>query len=224
MGIGGLKAGMAGTTARITGLLFILATGMGITTAILLGPLLEGPSYLVDMAANSALVRVATLFDFIMAGAVIAIAAALFPVLKRVSETVAVAYLSVRLVEGVVLALAGLSWILLAGLGSGGDSEAIGRLLLGGSDLAFTLGAEIAFGVSAVILNIAFYRARLVPVVISVWGAVGGALLLTLGALKILGMPVASIEVAFTAPIALNEMVLAIWLLVRGFGGAGKTA
>jgi len=84
------------------------------------------------------------------------------------------------------------------------------------STSVFTLGAEIVFGISAVILNYILLRAGLVPKVISIWGLIGGMLLLLLGAMKVLGIDVAAVEIAFTVPIALNEMVLAVWLIFKG--------
>lgn len=85
------------------------------------------------------------------------------------------------------------------------------------STSAFTLGAEIVFGVTALLLNVILWRTKLVPGLISLWGLIGGTLLLALGIMKTLGISVDVIEIAFTAPIALNEMVLAIWLIIKGF-------
>lgn len=81
----------------------------------------------------------------------------------------------------------------------------------------FTLGASIVFGFTAIILNDTLFRYKLVPAFISLWGFIGGLLILTLGVMKILDIDVSSIEIAFTAPIALNEMALAVWLIVKGF-------
>ncbi len=213
-------------TAIIIGMFFILATAMGVTNAILLGPLVGAENPLITMSENAGTVGWATLLNLIMAGAVVAIAVVIYPVLKRSHETLAVGYLAARIVEGIMLALAGASWLALselgqafvqAGMPDGGYYQTLGQILLSGGTTTFTLGAEIVFGLTALILNFSFIQTRIIPRWLSIWGFVGGALLLSLGVLKILGLSVSGIEIAFTVPIALNEMVLAIWLIAIGF-------
>lgn len=212
-------------SALIAGVFFILATVMGVLNAGMIGPLIGGDDYLIQMAQNAGLVNLSVLFNFIMAGAVVAIAVALYPILKRTNETLAIGYLSARIIEGTVLAITAIAWLALVPLGAdyvsagtpdGSHFQVLGDMLVSSSTAAFTLGAEIVFGISALILNYIFLRTRLVPAIISIWGLVGAALLLALGIMKVLGMPVETIEIAFTAPIALNEMVLAIWLIAKG--------
>jgi len=197
------------------GVFFILATVMGVTVAIILGPILGAEAPLPAVLANAGLVRLSTVLDIIMAGAVIAIAVVLYPVLRRVSTALAVGYLAARIVEGIALALGGLAWL---GLVVGQtDAHGMGEMIMEASTALFTLGAEITFGITALILNAAFIKAGLVPRWLSFWGFIGGGLILLLGVLKISGLPYGAVEAAFTAPIALNEMVLAVWLIVKGF-------
>jgi hypothetical protein len=199
-------------TAIIAGAFFILATMAGVTVAVILGPLLGAEAPLQALAANAGMVRLATLLDIIMAGAVIAIAVVLYPVLARAHKALAAGYLVARTVEGLLLALGGMAWI---GLLSATEAQA--GLLMERSTALFSLGAEITFGVTALILNTMLWQARLVPRWLSGWGFIGGGLILALGVLKLLGLPYASAEAALTAPIALNEMVLALWLIIKGF-------
>lgn len=135
------------------------------------------------------------------------------------------------LFEGIVLAIGGLIWLALiplasefvaAGAPEVSHFQALGDTLVMLSASAFTLGAEIIFGITALLLNVMLWRTKLVPRFISLWGFIGGTLLLALGIMKTLGMSVDAVEIAFTAPIALNEMVLAIWLIIKGF--SEKTA
>lgn len=216
------------STAKTIGVLFILATVMGVVNAGILGPLLSSPTYLADMADNASMVRLSTFLNLIMAGCVVAIAIVFFPILKRTNETLAHAFLTARIIEGIFLAIGGVMWLSLVSLGTEfvqadapGASyfQPLADMLAGLSTSFFTFGAEIAFGISAVILNYLLLRAELVPKLISIWGLVGGILLFLLGAMKVLGIDVSAIEIAFTVPIALNEMVLAVWLIVKGFGG-----
>jgi len=187
---------------------------MGVTIAIFLSPILQGENLMQALAANSGIMRLATLLDIIMAGAVIAIAVVLYPVLERTHKTLAAGYLIARTVEGVLLALGGVVW-----LGLLSATEAQVGMLLDSSTALFTLGAEITFGITALILNTVFWQARLVPRWLSGWGLIGGGLIMALGVLKVLGLPYEAVEAALTAPIALNEMVLAVWLIAKGFSG-----
>lgn len=214
------------SNALWAGIFFILATVMGVLNAGMVGPLLGGNTFLSDLAGDGAVVRIGALFNTVMAGAVIAIAVALYPVLKRSHETLAIGYLAARTFEGIILAIGGLFWLALIPVGSEfvqlgaadpSHLQNLGETLVTLSVATFTLGAEIVFGVTALILNVVLLRAKLVPRIISIWGFFGGALLLALGAMKMLGMSVDAIEIAFTAPIALNEMVLALWLIIKGF-------
>lgn len=88
-------------------------------------------------------------------------------------------------------------------------------------DWTNNLGPVFAFGVTAIILNFVFFQTRLVPRFISVWGLIGG-LLIALGGL--ISLFVLTADSAYPPwlylpiiPIAVNEMVLAVWLLVKGF-------
>ncbi len=62
------------------------------------------------------------------------------------------------------------------------------------------------------------YQSRIVPRFLSVWGLVGAVVLLTAGVLGLYGeSSTSTTSVLLTVPIAVNEMVLAAWLIVRGF-------
>jgi hypothetical protein len=67
-------------------------------------------------------------------------------------------------------------------------------------------------------LNYALYQSELVPRWLSVWGLVGGALILAMGLLRLFGYPVIFLAI----PIILNELVLAIWLIVKGFNSSAN--
>jgi hypothetical protein len=215
--------------AILTGVLFILATTMGILAVGLFGPVIASPDYLVGMSESAGIVHISMLLDLIMAVAVVAVAVVIFPVLRRENETLAVGYLAARTVEGVMLAMAGVTWLVLvnishdfvqAGQPSQSYFQTMGNLWMGAGTTIFSIGAEILFGITALILNYVLFRAKLVPRFISVWGFVGGALILILGAMKILGLDVSLIEIAFTVPIVLTEMVLAVWLIAKGFSSS----
>ena len=79
------------------------------------------------------------------------------------------------------------------------------------------LGSMAVFSVSALILNYLLYRSRVVPTWISIWGFIGGVLLLASAIIEMFGTALGGWQAIFTAPIGVNEMVLAVWLIIKGF-------
>jgi hypothetical protein len=94
-------------TAIAVGVLYILATAAPISTALFLGFLGGGiigepiPDYLVRVSATENRVYVGMLIEMVWALAVISIPTALFPILKRRNEAVALGFFSLRFVEGI---------------------------------------------------------------------------------------------------------------------------
>lgn len=64
-----------------------------------------------------------------------------------------------------------------------------------------------------------FYQTRLVPRWLSGWGLLGAALAIAAGGLVLFGVIgyLSNVQVVMSLPIAVQEMVLALWLIVRGF-------
>jgi hypothetical protein len=77
-----------------------------------------------------------------------------------------------------------------------------------------------------VLLNYLLYQSKLVPRWLSVWGLAGAILSFANYSPQFFGID--SIEILFY-PIALQEMVFAVWLIVKGFNpsaiasGSAKT-
>ncbi len=210
--------------AGVIGGLFLTATAMGVLTMLLIGPLLSEPDLLAAFHAQAGAVRLAVLMDLVMAASVVAIAVAFHPLVKGAGPSLALGFVAARLSEGIFLALAPIGWLGLLLLGPeyvAGPVPAqhlvtLSQLLAKISETVFSLGGEVAFGASAVLLNLLLWRSRLVPRFLSLWGGVGGALILAKGGMLVLGMAPGLLEVVLTLPIALNEMVLALWLIARG--------
>ena len=81
------------------------------------------------------------------------------------------------------------------------------------------VGTQIVFSLTAVVLNLTLYRARLVPRFISVWGFTGGILILITGIFSLLGLirPFSPSAITLYIPIAFQEMFFAAWLIIKGF-------
>jgi hypothetical protein len=81
------------------------------------------------------------------------------------------------------------------------------------------VAAVLTFGLGAVMYYVVLYRSRLVPRWLSGWGIVGIALVSVSGVLVMfrLAGPLGPIQAVLAVPIAVQEMVLAVWLIARGF-------
>ena len=97
---------------------------------------------------------------------------------------------------------------------------AAGRLVMAQRDWAGHAILDAAvFSVGALVLNAAFYQSRLVPRWLSLWGLVGAAAYLIAGLLVMYGLePLSTPQVVLEAPLGLQEIALALWLIVKGFG------
>ena len=219
-------------TARLVGVLFIAATVTSIIGGSLLLPL-DDPDYLIEVAAHENQIILGVLLELILALSVIGIAALLLPVLRPHGEGMAVGYVAVRTVEATFILIASTTALLVLTLsqdwGSAGGVgvEPVGSALLSAREWTSFVGTLIVFGVSAVILNALLYRSRLVPVWLSLLGLVGGLLLLTSAVVQMFAYGVdapVALQLLGAAPIALQEMILAVRLIWKGFAAPSATA
>jgi hypothetical protein len=210
-------------TARAVGSLFILASVTAIVGGSLLLPLKEA-DYLTGVAGVKDQIVSGALIEMVLVLSVVGIAVLLFPVLKEVSEGLALAYVGTRMLEAVLLLAASISALAVLSLSREPElqgAEGAGAVMLSVRDWTYEIGSLPMLGISALILYTLLYRGRLVPGWLSLWGLAGGVLILARGLLSVYSVELADVAVALlVAPIALNEMVLAVWLIVRGFGTA----
>ncbi|MFX0052285.1 MAG: DUF4386 domain-containing protein, partial [Candidatus Hermodarchaeota archaeon] len=101
----------------------------------------------------------------------------------------------------------------------------IGKLLLTGYtiDQAVVPGV-FAFSIGALMYYYIFYQSKLVPRWLSVWGLIGITLGIANGLLDIFGGIDETISMLLDLPIFVNEMVLAVWLIVKGFNSSVITS
>jgi len=209
-------------TARIVGVLFIIATVASISTIAFVGFLSE-PDYLAEVAANEGQVLGGVFVEFIWALSVLGIPVFLFPVLRKHSDASALGFYSFRFIEAFLVILRSISLLALitlsqeyitAGAPESSFYPTTGALLLVVRDWTFLLGAGLAFTISAVILNYVLWQTKLVPRWLSGWGLLGAGLAFATYLAQFFGFEPSDI---LFAPIGLQEMVFAVWLIAKGF-------
>ncbi len=90
-----------------------------------------------------------------------------------------------------------------------------GALLLAAKEWTSVV-ENFPYGLGALILNFVLYQSELIPQWLSVWGLIGATLMLAMGLLRMFGRPVIYLAI----PLILNELVLAVWLMVIGFNSS----
>ena len=209
--------------AIIVGALFILATVASSLGIFIFSSILDAPDYLISASANEYQVIVAALFMLIYVVAAIGIAIMMYPILKKLNEALALGYVAARTTEGILFIAYVVILLLLltlsqefvkAGTPDASYFQTGGTLLQAASDWALSLGLRLAFALSALILNYLLFSSKLVPRWISGWGLVGAALVFALLLLEFFSINLTEI---LDLPIALQEMVFAVWLIVKGF-------
>ncbi|HTW07394.1 MAG TPA: DUF4386 domain-containing protein [Acidimicrobiales bacterium] len=213
-------------TARAAGSLFIIATVASLVTTGLLNPIFNGSGYLLKVAAHPEQIAAGAFFQVVAAFASSGIALALYPVVRRHGEALAIGSVGFRLLEGGLYLVAAVGALLLLRLGQSTTPGSVvpsyvgtsGALLRSLWDDANLVGA-LAFYLGASMYYYVFFRSRLVPRWLSGWGLAGttlGALAGLLVLFRVTGY-MSTAQVILNLPIGVNEMALAIWLLVRGF-------
>jgi hypothetical protein len=217
-------------TARIAAMLFISATVAGLLSTALLNPVLHSPDYLAATFASQDRVIAGALFQVIGGVTGAGIAIALYPVLRRHGEALALGSVGLRLMEGVFLIVGAIGALLLvtliqesanAGTPVSPSFRTSGGLLLALRDRA-GLMSVLAFYLGATMYYWIFYQSRLIPRWLSGWGIAGTALGLAAGLLVLFGVTgyMSALQVGLNLPIGVNEMVLAVWLIIRGFSSS----
>jgi len=152
----------------------------------------------------------------------------LYPHLKRYSEIWGLGYALFRSLEVVFILMGVTSMLTIAKLGqeSAGVSgpeifsvRTAANLMKTIYGWAFILGPHFMLGINTFIYSSIFYQTRLLPRRLSLFGMLGAVLIFIAAVLELLGIiPHFSVQLLFLAlPVAVFEMVLAAWLIIKGF-------
>ena len=213
-------------TAFIAGLLFIITFVASIPAFFIsYQPLLDHPNYILGAGADSR-IALGALLEMIVIVANIGTAVVLFPILKRQNESLALGYVTARVVESVFIAVGILGLMAVVTLrqdvgAAGGDSLVIaGRSLVAIHDWTFLLGPGWVVGIgNGLILGYLMFRSGLVPRGMAMLGLIGGPLIILSGTLVLFDViePGSSAQAIATIPEFIWELSLGIYLMVKGF-------
>jgi hypothetical protein len=222
--------------AVIVGVLFIIGTVAGISSVIFTGPVLGSPDYLNLIAANPNPLVNGALMVLVMGLVLAMVPGVIYPVLKKQNKILALGYVVFRgALEPITYIIGILSWLLLvplsreylaAGPAAASNFLALGNLALEAAKIGSAL-CSIVFPLGAVMLYIVLFQGKLIPRWLSVWGMIGVILLLLsagVAELYTLNGSIATVQDILAIPIFLQEMVMAVWLIVKGFNPSAIAA
>jgi hypothetical protein len=211
--------------ALTAGALFIIASVAALLAGAVEHPVLTGTDYLLKIAGNPGQVAAGGLLELIEAGTSVGIAISLYPVLSKRSEGLALGAVALRTVEAAMYAVSGVITLSLLYLVrqhapatalSDAGMRVIGDALIGVHQSATLVGAY-AYIAGALMYYSVFYRFRLVPRWLTGWGIAAEFPLLTACLLATFGHTPVTSYTLLILPIAIQEYVLAAWLIFKGF-------
>ena len=205
---------------------FYLLTFVSIPTLALYGSI-HGPGYITGPGPDTA-VFIGAILEIIVALAGIGTAVTLYPVLKKQNEGVALGLVGSRVLEAGCI-FAGVAFLLsvvtLRQSGAGTEASVASHTPVAMYDRIFLIGQSFLPAVNALLLGYLLYRSRLVPRILPLTGFVGAVLLVAADIailFGVIGQHAPSTGLA-AIPIALWELSLGIYLVVKGFRNVSNT-
>jgi hypothetical protein len=215
-------------SAIIAGILFIIATAASLVSNGFTGSFQDAPDYLVKLSANQNQVMIGVLLLLVAAFGSAGIAIAMYPAMKESNTGLALGSVVFRALEAVFYMVGIVSLLSLltlgqqfrtAGAADRATLQAIGNTLMSVHDHA-ALVAVFAFCLGAFMYYTLFFQSRLVPRWLSVFGIIAISLMMAACVLALFADNRITSYIPLAFPIFLQEMVLAVWLIAKGFNAS----
>lgn len=222
-------------TAVLVGALYILAAVTSIIGLLAYGPVLHDSDYILKGAAQATRVASGAFLESVLAFSIIGISLAMFPILRRRNEGLALGYACFRLLEATIIIVGIISLLSVVTLSreyakvtapDAASYVTAGRLLVAQHDWTFLFGPDLALGPSTLIMGYFLLRSRLVPRFIAVMGLVGGPLVWVSAVLVMFNAygQVSTWGAVTAIPVFAYEMTFAVWLITKGFNESALAA
>jgi hypothetical protein len=210
------------TTARIVGAIYIAGFVVGIPGNMLAQSDLGSANHLSALTAHSMTVAIGAILWLMAVAGDAAHGVLMFPILKRHSERIAIGYLTSRIIDAVFIAVMVLFILMQLPLGreylSATSAEshqlsALSNAFMEASRYSYDI-AMATLGIAGWMLCYTFFKTRLLPRWIAVWGLAGYAVIFIGMVSDIMG---SGLGLASSIPGGLWEMYVGVFLIVKGF-------
>lgn len=208
----------------IAGILILTGMVAGLISVV---PSVESVDYLKEVFPNRSKVMIGAIFQFLLVPIYIGFALILFKTLKRHNENSAIGFVGFRLIAGAfqiigVILLPLFIYLSKLYLTSTGESlqyfESLGEMLKIVRDLTNHLGVMVATGLGNLLFYYILFHGKYIPKWLSVWGIIGNILIILASFLILFQFVdvISTVYIAITVPLVLQELILAIWLIIKG--------
>jgi hypothetical protein len=212
--------------AILIGLLFIIGTIFGGTSAALTDPIRNDSNVLAGVYSHESRLVLAAVFWLTMGLALALVPVVAYPVLSRYNRTLAIGYVIFRGgLETCTYIVASVGWLMLIPLCSVYQAgppdtsliQSLGTAVFNAHEISSA--GTIVFRLGALMFYYVLYRHKLIPRWISGWGLLAAIPYLAGGILGFAGLlaPTSPVVTAMDMPSALQEMAMAIWFIAKGF-------
>jgi hypothetical protein len=206
-------------TAVIAGACYFVTHVTSVAALALYAPVLDDPRFVLGAGPTGGVLLGAVL-EVLLALTVVGTAVALFPVVRRHGEGLAIGYVGLRTLEAGVILVGVVSLLAVVGL-RGGDGDpatltTVARALVAVHDRTFLLGPGFVCAADTLVLACLLLRSGLVPRFIPVLGLTGGSLLFASAVAELFGVysQVSAIGGLTAVPVFAWEICLATFLVV----------
>jgi len=204
------------------GVLYIIGTVVLILSGVVTDTVLAGPAYLAQVAAQPNQLAVGALLVLLAGFALAMVPVVFWPIGKRYNETLAIGYVVFRgALETVMYIAAAFGWLLLIPLSTQPDAGPLAGFVRTALPVIWDQTVPIPFVLGALMFYVLLYQSRLVPRWLSIWGLVAAALSIVVALGSMFGL--SSLGV-LSLPLFLQEMVMAVWLIAKGFNPSAIAA
>ncbi|MBK9925059.1 MAG: DUF4386 domain-containing protein [Anaerolineales bacterium] len=225
-------------TAVIVGILFIIGTVSGILSGVVTASIRADATYPLNVSANETQWIAGTLLVLLMGLSLAMMPVMLYPILKKHNEVLALGAVLFRgVIEAMSYVVMVISMLLMVTVSEASVNpqiadtsifRALGTMLIATNDWTEMWGA-LVFSIGALMIYIPFYQTRLVPRWLSGWGLIGGVLYIIANLVGMFGQQHVAPEIGvgiglLLVPTAIQEMVFAVWMIVKGFNPSAITS
>ncbi len=217
--------------AIIVGILFILADVTLFTGEAFYKPILSAPDYLENAYPNKVKIVFGVLLEFVGYLGLVLIPVLLYPILKKHHPILALGYVSFRLFEVVLLSVAQVNKLSLINLSqhylekSRADTAYFEQLGNATKSIIYWVNSDgfiyiLVFVIGGLLFHTALYQSKLLPRWIAIWGLIADVALITAFIFVAFDLP-SALSITLVLPIAFQEIVMSIWMIVKGFNSTG---